>query len=114
MAPAPIEGVEQGMEALAALKDGAEARTKLIPLVERYREWIAAQQATVPAKDKKRKATANDLLNDAGVAANRIEAGIALLADPVVLDAFRMANKVMAAADRRRFGAMPKQGPGQV
>ena len=36
---------------------------------------------------------ANELLSRAAVAAGRIEAGIALLADDKVLDAFRIANK---------------------
>ena len=114
VAPAKIEGAELGMEALASLKDGAEARAKMIALVDRYREWITAQKGTAPTKPKKRKDTADDLLKDAGVAAKRIEAGIALLADPVILDAFRTANKVMAAAHRRRFGAMQKQDPAQL
>ncbi len=114
VAPERIEGVELSMEGLAVLTDGADARAKLIALVERYREWITTQKATVPAKEKKRKATANELLNYAGVAANRIEAGIALLADPTILDAFRMANKTMAAAYRRRFGAMLKQDPADL
>ena len=32
--------------------------------------------------------------------------GVQLLADPVVLDAFRIANRAMATATRRRFGVM--------
>ena len=40
------------------------------------------------------------------MAAKRIDAGIDALADEKVLLAFRMANRVMAKAARRRFGPM--------
>ena len=42
----------------------------------------------------------------AGIAADRIERGIALLANPKCLEAFKIANRAMAAAARRRFGVM--------
>jgi hypothetical protein len=102
VAPAPISGVELGMESLAALGDGADARQKLGGLVTCYRQWIDSQKPRVPASPKKRKQTADDLLKRAGIAADRIENGINLLTDPVVLDAFRTANRVMATAQRRR------------
>ena len=106
VAPVPIDGVELSMEKLADLPDGAAARSNLISLVTSYRTWIDQQKVNVPAKPKKRNETATELLSRAGVAADRIEAGIELLKDPKSLDAFRMANKVMAVAARRRFGAM--------
>ena len=102
VAPADISGVELGMEALAALTDGADAQQKLGGLVSLYREWIGLQKAKVPSSPKQHKQTGDDLLKRAGVAANRIEGGIKLLTDPVVLDAFRMANRVMALSQRRR------------
>ena len=42
------------------------------------------------------------MLQNATHAANRIQAGIDALADPQVLDAFRIANRTMAAAGRQR------------
>ncbi len=42
----------------------------------------------------------------ARVAADRIQRGIELLADPKCLEAFRVANKVMAESARRRLGVM--------
>src|SRR5205823_11309589 len=42
------------------------------------------------------------LLSRAGVVAGRIEQGLKELADPNVLEAFRLANKVMAAVGRQR------------
>lgn len=106
VAPSPIEGVELAMEKLAALADAAAAKASLSALVTRYRAWIDKQKARVPAKPKRRSETGGELLSRAVVAANRIEVGIGLLQDAQVLDAFRIANKVMAVAARRRFGTM--------
>lgn len=104
IAPATDIPAELGMEALSALKDSAEARIKLTPLVDRYRDWISKQPVSqAPAQ---RKETAQELLKLANVAANRIRAGIELLDDPECLTAFRIANRVMAKAVRRRQGVM--------
>ncbi len=105
VAPGEIEGVELSMEALAGLESGEQARAALGNLVVKYREWQDGQRAAIP-DDPRRREVAEDLLNGAKVAANRIEAGIAALTDPQVLDAFRIANKTMARAARRRFGTM--------
>ncbi len=102
VAPAEISGVELGMESLAALADGTVARQKLEGLVSLYRKWIDSQKAKVPTSEKNRKETGDGLLKLAHVAADRIEGGINLLADPEVLDAFRTANRVMATAQHRR------------
>src|SRR5262245_1686320 len=114
VAPADIPGVELEMEALAGLADGAAARSKLSPLVTGYRAWIDAQAARVPEKPERRKKTGEDLLARARIAADRIAAGIDLLAVPKVLEAFRLANKVMATAARQRraftTGINPNEG----
>lgn len=114
VAPAPIEGVELAMETLAALPDATAAKASLSGLVSAYRKWIEKQKANVPAKPKCRAETGTELLSRAVVAANRIEAGIALLKNAQVLDAFRIANKVMAIAARRRAAITLKQDPGSV
>lgn len=114
VAPVPIPGVELGMEALGALADGTEARTKLQPLVEQYRGWIAAQTAKCKDLAGQRAETAKDLLAEAEYAASRIEAGIALLADPQVLEAFRIANRAMARAARQREGIQRQVDPTTV
>ena len=106
VAPSVMTGVELEMEALSRLADGNEARQKLGGLVTSYRNWIAAQKASAPASPKRRAETSDELLRRAGIAADRIEAGIGLLADAQVLDAFRLANKVMAVAARRRNAAI--------
>ncbi|HEY7425655.1 MAG TPA: DISARM system helicase DrmA [Gemmataceae bacterium] len=114
VAPAPIEGVELAMEKLAALPDAAAARAGLFALVTHYRSWIAKQKTNIPAKPRPRHETATELLKRASVAAERIEKGISLLQDEQMLDAFRIANKVMAAAARRRFGAIQGKDPASV
>ena len=68
----------------------------------------------MPDTPKKRTKTGEDLLARARIAADRIAAGIELLADPQVLEAFRLANKVMARAARQRraftTGTRPEDG----
>lgn len=102
VAPAVLSGVELGMEALAELKDAEEACARLLPLVSQYRDWIAVQSRKYPELSPKRTATAASLLAAAGQAADRIEAGIHLLAEPDALYAFRIANRAMAESARRR------------
>ena len=114
VAPAFIAGVELSMDALARLEDGAVASAKLTPLVTEYRQWLERQAANVPAGPAKRRETGEELLQRARLAADRIERGIALLADPVCLDAFRLANQVMAEAARRRLGVMAGKPPESV
>ena len=101
--PRQLDGVTLGMEELAALPDGPALETALRPLVIQYREWIGGQQAVAESLTGRRRETTKEMLQIAGLAADRIEAGIArLAADPVALEAFRIANRAMAAAGRRR------------
>ena len=102
VAPSELPEVELGMEALSALTDGAQAADKLTPLVTRYRAWIDGQAARSASLSTKQRDTANDMLSQMRLAANRIEAGIRLLGNPQVLQAFRIANKAMARAAIRR------------
>lgn len=104
IAPATIPDVELRMEALAELTDGADAKAKLDKLVVRYKEWIDGQLHGLDTLNANRVKTANDMLLEASVVANRITAGIDLLADPDVLMAFRMANNAVARSLRQRFG----------
>ena len=100
-----VPGVELSMEALGALADGAAAETALRPLVSQYRAWIETQRSTVATLQGSRRETAEELVRLAGVAADRIERGIALLAqDADALDAFRVANRAVARALRKRLG----------
>ncbi|MDQ6805832.1 MAG: helicase, partial [Actinomycetota bacterium] len=100
-----IEGVELSMQALGALEDGAAAEAALRPLAEQYRAWIDERRAETRALPNERRETAEELLRLAGIAADRIEQGVAVLArDADALDAFRVANRAVARALTRRLG----------
>lgn len=100
-----IPEVELAMEALGALEDADAARTALGPLVRQYRDWIAEQGKAVDLLEGSRRETAGELLRLASVAANRIERGIEMLAnDTEALDAFRVANRAVGRALRKRLG----------
>ena len=99
-----VPGVETTMAALGGLADGRAAERALTPLVTGYRAWIDAQEAALTGLDGQRRDTAEELLFHARSAAGRIERGIgALAADADALDAFRVANRAVAAALARRL-----------
>ena len=106
VAPAKIANVELLMDTLAELADGPAAHKALVPFVKQYREWITDQKKVLPSLTPKRREMAEALFQRAGTAAKRIEDGINVLDDQDALFAFRMANRVMAKAARRRFGPM--------
>ena len=97
-----IADVEFGMEALGALTDVGNAKRLLDPLVRQYRDWIDGQRTAAGNLAGRRQEVAEELAARAAHAADRIQAGIELLADPDVLQAFRIANRAMAASARRR------------
>ncbi len=115
IAPSSMKSVMLSMDDLAQLLDGADAKAKLGNLVTEYRQWIAQQQAQAPSSPARRKETANFLLADrAAYAATRIEQGIAVLQDPLCLEAFRIANRVMAQQARQRRGVWEKKDPATI
>ena len=98
-----VPDAELSMEALGALADGPAVQSALEPLVDHYRDWIDAQSTGLSDLGDDRRETASELLRRAGLAADRIERGIGVLAsDPDALDAFRVANRAVARALRRR------------
>ena len=109
-----IAGVEFGMESLGSLADAATALHMLGPLVTRYRDWIDDQSVASNVLSGRRKEVADDLVARASLAADRIQGGIDLLADPDVLEAFRITNRVMAASGRRRRALEGKKDPGDI
>jgi hypothetical protein len=99
------QGVELSMDALGALTDGASAEIKLRPLIDQYRAWIEAQRSIVAPLKGSRRETAEELLRLAAIAADRLERGIGVLRENAdALDAFRVANRAVARALRRRLG----------
>ena len=112
VAPAPISGVELGMDELGRLADGSEAQAKLSTFVSQYRDWIAEQRRqgrprtpAEPGRDRR----------DAA-AASRSGGGTHRAGNPTAerrrcLEAFRIANRAMAAQAKRRLGRLLKQPP---
>jgi hypothetical protein len=114
VAPAELKDIELSMDKLAGLPDGAAAKAALSNFVKQYTAWIAEQRAKAPKSPSRRQQTTTELLNRAQVAAKRIEHGIDLLNDPQCLDAFRIANRAMATAAKRRQGVMVGNPPESV
>lgn len=99
-----VQGAQLSMEALGTLSSGEEVDAALRPLVSEYRAWIESLRPTLSNLDAGRRETADDLLQRAGTAADRMERGIAVLRnDADALDAFRMANRAVALALRQRL-----------
>lgn len=99
-----VPGVDLSMQALGSLRSGSEARERLNPLVSHYRDWIEAKKDSAARLAGRNRETAEELLRLAAIAAERIESGIESLArDDEVLDAFRVANRAVAAALARRL-----------
>ena len=111
VAPAQIANVELGMETLGELQNGQDAKVKLDPLVTQYKAWIVSQQKIANSLGDNRKTTAQEMLHEANHVADRIQAGIDLLADEEVLTAFRIANRAVAKAARQRFGRDQGKAP---
>jgi hypothetical protein len=111
---ADVPGVELTLEALGALEGGPAVAAALSPLVARYREWIHAKRGGISALPGTRRETAEELLRLTDITADRIERGIAVLAeDADALDAFRVANRAVASAmrQRRKFQGLPDEAP---
>lgn len=96
-----IPGIELGIEALAAAKDYETIHAMLGNLAVSYEHWIVEQGSELPEGENRRQ-VALKLLNRARVAKRRIEEGIQALADPLVLEAFRIANRAIARYIRQR------------
>lgn len=99
-----VAGAELSMDALGSLADGAATEKALRPLVAEYRSWIDARRDGLATLEGTRRETAEELLRSAGHAAERMERGIdALARDADALDAFRLANRAVARALRKRL-----------
>ncbi len=111
-----IGPVETSMEALGRLSTMDEVRAALDPLVASYRAWIAAREAGIGRADltHARQQTAHDLIIGAKTAADRIEAGILALEDPVCRNAFVIANRAMNRAARQRASVQQGKNPDEV
>ena len=99
--PPPGINVPRKMEDLTNLAESEMVIECLMPMVQAYRSWIGEQTKHL-ISDKEQKETAKRLRKDAEHCANRINDGIQLLHKPLVREAFRTMNLVMAQAQRQR------------
>ncbi|HXV60097.1 MAG TPA: DISARM system helicase DrmA, partial [Vicinamibacteria bacterium] len=96
------KAVVTDMEKLADLGDEDAVRASLAPLMDAYGEWIASQRM-IEVGTKRRSEVRDELMGRAEEAKARIAEGTELLTkDPDALEAFRLANRAMAMAARRR------------
>jgi hypothetical protein len=103
-----LEGVEVRMETLAGLESAAAARRALAPMIAAYRDWLD-EQAKVDAGSALRNEVRDGLVSGGRRAAERMEAGLAVLErDASCFQAFRWMNHVMAQAERK---ARPSSEP---
>ena len=100
--PGSVKGVPLGMDALADLPQ-AQLQEELARLPDAYEVWIAQQKAT-ELDDPEQKKALGQLVTEMSQACRRIRGGIAALGTADVLEAFRIANRAMAEAGRRRAG----------
>ena len=97
-------GAVLDMQALGDLAGGSAAEAALSPLVAGYRTWLDDQHAGLGGMTGQRREVAEQLVRLAGIAADRMERGIRVLAtNSDALDAFRTANRAVAAALWRRL-----------
>ncbi len=105
-----VQDVLVGMEGLASLSEGATARAKLEPLLRHYDTWIEDLKSTKLDCNERREVLTN-LVRRATHARGRIAAGIALLEqDALAFDAFKIANRAMAEAARKRSPDRYREG----
>ena len=91
------------MQELGRITDGAEAEAMLTSLVAAYRKWIDEQSGSW-RPGRKGAETAAQLLVQARLAADRMDRGIQALArSEDALEAFRVANRAVASALRKRL-----------
>jgi Helicase conserved C-terminal domain len=116
--PEEVDGVELSMEAIAAAKDASTIRRMLGDIVTSYTTWIAEQRSKAPTKasngSPQRARVAQDLLDRAAIANERINAGLAALDDPLIFDAFQIANRAIATAIRQRFTHDTDKSPDEL
>jgi hypothetical protein len=111
---AEVQGVEMGMEAIAAAPDAVTVRNMLGGIVTAYTHWIAEQRTQAPTDSPQRAKVAQSLLDRAAIANQRIEAGLQALDDPQILEAFQIANRAIATSLRQRSIHDTDKSPDEV
>jgi hypothetical protein len=99
--PRQLDNAQLGMEALSEAETADDIREMLSPMVTEYGTWIEKQNDVCP-EQQARKKIAEELMSRARNAQKRIQTGLDALNEPLVLEAFKLTNKVIARAIRQR------------
>ena len=108
--PHKVEGVNLKLEDLAQTSSAEAVRAMVGDLVNAYEAWIKDQTGHFPARPERQK-IATHMMRNAKRAADRIREGLASLNDPDALEAFKLANKVIAVALRQRWSQEQDKAP---
>ena len=107
--------VELSMETIAEAQTAEAIRDLISPMVTAYGNWIDMQAVPIATRaEDKRPETANHLLQQATRINNRIAAGLQALDEPHILEGFRIANRTIAVALRRRATHNSEKDPASV
>lgn len=109
----PIAGVEFQIETLAESPDVNSLKAMLDPMVDAYTNWILEQRQNAPTSPIQRAETAKELLDRAVIINQRISKGINAMSDPIVFEAFKLANKAIAISIRQRNSHNSDKAPHQ-
>ncbi|OPH83129.1 DISARM system helicase DrmA [Nitrobacter vulgaris] len=115
--PTRIDGVQFGMEALAAaaMSGPAALGAALDALPDLYAEWRRDQEHLMTGLAPRRLQTVQALFANADAANRRIRAGISLLKlNSQAREAFGLMNAAMAMANRQREAAIQKRAPDEL
>ncbi|MBU6346709.1 MAG: DISARM system helicase DrmA [Cyanobacteria bacterium REEB494] len=102
VAPSKIDGVELGMESLAAAVDANHIRNMLGAITSEYGDWIENQRRCILSEPNYIPIT-QELLDRATKAKERINSGLRAFDDPLVLESFRITNRAIATSIRQRI-----------
>lgn len=108
VAPATFENVELTMEAISSADSVSVIQGMLNPMVTAYENWIKVQEEKYQSEQtivnhSKRLQVTKELLNNAHRACDRIARGLALLEDPDIFEAFKIANRVISVSRRQQL-----------
>ncbi len=104
--PSQVENLQLQMEVLAEERDAEVLATMLRPLPTGYEGWLAKQSRTQVGQHQR--VVLDRLLADGEAVRRRIADGIEALSQADVREAFQIANRAMARAQRQRN---PKLAP---
>lgn len=108
VAPATFEDVELTMETIASADSASAIQRMLSPMVTAYENWIKVQEEknqkdqTIVNHSKRLEVT-KELLNNARRACRRIARGLALLEEPDIFEAFKIANRAISVSRRQQL-----------